>query len=730
MQPLRSHPLRSALISLLLFGLFAEWVRPLAAMSEMTSIHRLLPLLGAIAVYLLLDASRISGWISWPCKVGFTYLWIGYWFQPAWFAGGAWWTRDLAAIADGRWFSLSPELRTFVFLGGWSLLVYAVHRLVTERGQALWFVGATLSFLVLLQLWPGIDTNQGLLIAAAEGLLLLAILHMPTWESATGFPFAGNAVSAAARWTAVAVFGLLAYGAGYTLSAQASQEIEPIPLERLYTWTENIAESAYMSIEGAARTGYGEYDGRLGGPVEADDSVVLEAETERKTYWRGESKDIYTGQGWRTSGRSGVEAVFSGGSGTVQTSGGLLVEQRISVKDPSLAQHIFSGGRIVRFRELIGTDGQQVSDIHVRVSEDTGAYRIGSGAAQLRSYSLAADVPAFNETAPAPTGAPDLSARVSERYLQLPDTLPERVRELALAIVEGVPAEPLQQAAAVQSYLRQHYRYTLETAVPPQGADFADHFLFETKEGYCNHFSTAFVVLMRSLGVEARWVKGFAPGQPDAERPGTYLVRASDAHSWAEVYVSDVGWVPFEATPGFENGYRDALLQPAALTLGSAEPASDGPRAWLEQAVSAAKQAGRETAAAADYFVRKLAEVHPRETVAGLQPWLVWTAVSVPAAIAAPLLWRRLAAKGAPSHAPAALRQLDRFWRRVYRRYGERGPSVTLREYVSGLPVTAPESREALLELIRYDERVRFGGERGRRLAPGWFDEMWQRIAQ
>ncbi|MBM9834622.1 transglutaminase domain-containing protein, partial [Enterococcus faecalis] len=80
--------------------------------------------------------------------------------------------------------------------------------------------------------------------------------------------------------------------------------------------------------------------------------------------------------------------------------------------------------------------------------------------------------------------------------------------------------------------------------------DYVDQFLFESQVGYCDNFSTAMVVLLRSLEIPARWAKGFSPGSPATENGiTTYTVRNLNAHSWVEVYFDGYGWVPFEPTP-------------------------------------------------------------------------------------------------------------------------------------------------------------------------------------
>ena len=138
--------------------------------------------------------------------------------------------------------------------------------------------------------------------------------------------------------------------------------------------------------------------------------------------------------------------------------------------------------------------------------------------------------------------------KMFEPYLQLPDTLPERVRKKALELSGKYPSE-WERASALTNYLQQGYRYNLEVDFYPQGADTADHFLFSAKEGYCEQFATALCVMARSAGLPSRYVTGYLPGTHNPFT-GFYEIKASDAHAWAEIYLQGYGWMIFDPVPG------------------------------------------------------------------------------------------------------------------------------------------------------------------------------------
>ena len=159
-----------------------------------------------------------------------------------------------------------------------------------------------------------------------------------------------------------------------------------------------------------------------------------------------------------------------------------------------------------------------------------------------------------------------LRARVvaDPTYLQLPPDLPARIRELAEQVTAGHNS-PYAKATALETYLRTQYTYGYAddpADYPPPGRDPIDWFLFDHREGTCGVYSSAFVVMARSVGIPARVVSGWSI----ARESGVQTVYTDQAHQWAEIALSGIGWVEFEPT-GSANGplariFRDSIISP------------------------------------------------------------------------------------------------------------------------------------------------------------------------
>jgi transglutaminase-like putative cysteine protease len=128
---------------------------------------------------------------------------------------------------------------------------------------------------------------------------------------------------------------------------------------------------------------------------------------------------------------------------------------------------------------------------------------------------------------------------------QLPEDFNPRARALAQSWRREAGGDERILARAIEHFRRAGFQYTL--APPPLGRDSVDDFLFGTRSGFCEHFSSAFVFLMRAAGVPARVVTGYQGGEMNPV-DGHLVVRQSDAHAWAEVWTAAEGWVRVDPT--------------------------------------------------------------------------------------------------------------------------------------------------------------------------------------
>lgn len=134
------------------------------------------------------------------------------------------------------------------------------------------------------------------------------------------------------------------------------------------------------------------------------------------------------------------------------------------------------------------------------------------------------------------------------RYLEVPSDTPERIAALAHQWSDDQPT-PYLKARAIEEHLKHDFKYQLGS---PSGGTKqpVDHFLFESKRGHCEFFSTAMAIMLREIGIPSRNVTGFVGGTYN--RFGRYYaVRQGDAHSWVEAYLDEGvhGWITFDPTP-------------------------------------------------------------------------------------------------------------------------------------------------------------------------------------
>jgi len=294
------------------------------------------------------------------------------------------------------------------------------------------------------------------------------------------------------------------------------------------------------------------------GEIKKSSQVVMRVQTGRpigydRLRWRGVALSNFDGKRW-TAAERGVQPMMPAPDGWIY-----LLDK------PSPADSESPGFYYTVYLEPLATDAIFVPGHPVSIKGNFGGEGSSSYYGLRRSYVLRDSMdslinPFHNYAAMRYNGFSRLpilnaaklraaptqySEEISSLYLQLPNLDP-RIPEFAKEITKDAKT-PFDQALAIESHLRNHFTYTLNLAGKP-GDDPLAYFLFVTHAGHCEYYASAMTIMLRTLGVPSREVNGFLPGDYN-DLGGDYIVRASDAHSWVEVYFPENGWVVFDPTP-------------------------------------------------------------------------------------------------------------------------------------------------------------------------------------
>jgi protein-glutamine gamma-glutamyltransferase len=386
----------------------------------------------------------------------------------------------------------------------------------------------------------------------------------------------------------------------------------------------------------------------------------------------------------------------------------------------------------IHYHVLMEPIGTSVFFLAPRPLELRGNYRVvgmdGSGAVfdldpdrPVARYEAWSDItpPAAAELRLASSPYPP---EVGAIYLQVPELDP-RIAALARQITANLHNN-YDRAAAVESYLRTHFGYTLQLprSVPD---DPLANFLFERKQGHCEYFASAMAIMLRDIGIASRLVNGFRTGEFN-DLTSQYVIRASDAHSWVEAYFPGYGWVSFDPTPsraaGAPTGWgRVALYLDAARSFW---------REWVvNYDVSHQQTLGEATARNTrqrflalrrwyrSRYARLLFGAGRIEKKISASP-LRWAALALVAmalvilAARARRLWlwvlkRRLAAHPEQSPSLAAAVWYERMTRTLARRGWRKSPLQTPQEFLQS--ISEPGLRARVEEFTWHYEEARFG---------------------
>ncbi|MEZ4642742.1 MAG: transglutaminaseTgpA domain-containing protein [Chloroflexota bacterium] len=283
----------------------------------------------------------------------------------------------------------------------------------------------------------------------------------------------------------------------------------------------------------------------LGGPRSVGNTPIMDVYVPQRlpyVYWQAIVYDTYDDGGWEIA-QQGDSVLHYPEDGVLNTP----FTQAREVITQTVVNYLPNSSFIYAAPEVIASDRQMFVDAS---ADERGDLLVTS----LRSrYVLRLndryEVISRVSTADANslrTASTSYPAWVSERYLQVPGSVTPETLELAAELAAPYD-NPFDKAIAVRDYLRQTITYNDQIPAPPEGVDPVHYTLFVSKEAYCNYYASAMALMLRSQGVPTRVVSGYAQGEYDEETM-SYRVRASNAHTWVEVYFPAYGWIQFEPT--------------------------------------------------------------------------------------------------------------------------------------------------------------------------------------
>ncbi|WP_128896688.1 DUF4129 domain-containing transglutaminase family protein [Longirhabdus pacifica] len=540
-----------------------------------------LPVVVLLACFLLLPLVSIPPWTSVLIMLLAIVQFIFYQFSigdffdlRSWQSYMQWWKTDLIHISEGNWHRFSAANKSLLLL---LCVAYFFHFILTyllHTRYILWGVGFTLLYLFSVQLFTGWDSFSSLIRVSGWGFFLLLLVQMMKLQNMLGKKFPWKILMIGS------VIILLLLALPYLMTRSLEREVPPVNIQQLVklqpsSWM-NDDTSETAASERYTLTGYDDNDEFLGGSLIQSQRIAFEARTEKHTYWRGDAKSVYTGSGWEANPFFTEQVTAWEDKQTEQMTTPSSYVQEIKDVSYAIGNTLFAGGNVMDIADVKSNQLEHIPLSQINVNEETKKVTSSKKAAfyqltvtdPLVDWNLAGgwDHPLREEAIYVLDSSEPLSDTERLHYTQLPSTLPSQVQQLAETITAN-DQDIADKVITLQQYLQNEYRYSLEVE-PRKEGDFVYQFLFEQNSGYCNHFSTAMAVMLRSLDIPARWVKGFAPGEVGERGEDGMLevvVRYLDAHAWVEVYMDQIGWVAVDPTPGFYDRTEQAVLASADM---------------------------------------------------------------------------------------------------------------------------------------------------------------------
>ena len=547
----------------LVYFLLVEWLKPVM---ELTGTGHFKLFAVFIIMCLLFSLMNWPHLIKWVIKLGYIAWVIENVYNSKAMAVSQFFKAEFVsnglAIRGLQWEMLTNGFRTLLFFGLIWMLVYLINHWITVRISIFYFFVMTVLFIATLDTFSSYDGSKGIVKVVVIGLIMTSLLFLKRYVLRSHIMISWQRVLK--YMVPVAIFVGLAGVAAYYLPKAEALWPDPVP------FIKSVSEGAGVGSGGNNGTmkkiGYGENDENLGGSFVADNTLVYQVISLNKQYWRVEMKDTYTSKGWVVSNDEEEEKRFPNGELVESSLEAGTLEESTTSTVTNYSEHNF----ILQPYGLMSYDAKGADTLSVVMTEPTEKMYFVDGdlTQNLTNYDIVHSEPKYSYKV---LKASQLPSEFAENYLALPDTVPERVGQLAQEITEK-STSAWDKARAIEKYFgRSGFTYsTDDVPIPSKNQDYVDQFLFETRLGYCDNFSTSMVVMLRSIGIPARWVKGFVTGdiiETYDDGRSLYQITNNEAHSWVEAYIDGVGWVPFEPTIGYSS--------PIDIDFGSGDDTND-----------------------------------------------------------------------------------------------------------------------------------------------------------
>ncbi|MBF2562872.1 transglutaminase-like domain-containing protein [Listeria seeligeri] len=520
--------------------LISEWIYPFAELTELSTASWIILF---ITLSLASFFTHLRYYWTIPLHIVMIYVVAGIYYAKDGIFSGLWFSSffqiTFSGFSDMVQFhssDISMDFILIVFLIALWLLSYITTYSILRKQRIMSVLILTVSYLAVINTFTDYNSSWAIVRTVLEGFLLLHLAL--TSRIATPNRLNGNSLKRNGIIYHAFILFLLAVFVCSSLMLPKKAPIWPDPVP--------VIRDA-LGINTTRTVGYSEDDTELGGAVKKDNATVFKARTDNGHYWRVESKRIYTGVGWANEKSTELQQFSSGDNLPIQLSEettGAAKTAEISFEASSEYAPYPYGTQAIN--SAVDTFNANLTTEKITPTDT------------IKNYTIELKTPVYNIETMQKADFSTLPDSFVSKYTQTPSKLPKRVATLANKITKDADSI-YDKTKAIESYLSASGEFTYSTddaKETPNGADYVDQFLFETKIGYCDNFSTSMVIMLRTLGIPTRWAKGYTPGEGEKDAKGdkaTYTITNNNAHSWPEVFFPGTGWVPFEPTATFSN---------------------------------------------------------------------------------------------------------------------------------------------------------------------------------